>query len=142
MRLAGAVVASWSYTRGYRFNSFNLVKNIITVITVRNEVAKVMFLHLSVILFMGGGVLSQHVLQVVSQHALQQVSGGGWSGGGACSWGGGVPGPGGGLLWGGVCSRGEPALGGSPPPPSESRWILLRTVRFLLVCILVVTEFR
>ena len=45
------------------------------IITVRNEVAKVMFLHVSVILF-GGGVLSQHALQVVSQHALRQVSGG------------------------------------------------------------------
>ena len=36
---------------------------------------KVMFLHLSVILFTGW-VVSQHALQVVSQHALQQVSGG------------------------------------------------------------------
>ena len=51
-------------------------------LTVRNEVAKVMFLHMSVILFMGGvvsqhalqwgGVLSQYALQVVSQHAFQQ----------------------------------------------------------------------
>ena len=32
-----------------------------------------MFLHLSVILFTGGGSV-QHALQVVSQHALQQVS--------------------------------------------------------------------
>ena len=31
-----------------------------------------MFLHVCVILFTGGGVLSQHSLQVVSQHALQQ----------------------------------------------------------------------
>ena len=47
------------------------------MITVRNEVAKVMFLQVSVCP-QGGGVLSQHALQVVSQHALQQVSGGGW----------------------------------------------------------------
>ena len=40
------------------------------VFTVRNEVAKVMFLHVSVILSTGG-MLSQHALQVVSQHALQ-----------------------------------------------------------------------
>ena len=61
-------------------------------ITGRNEVvAKVIFLHLFVILFTGGcvsqhtlqqvsrgrGVLSQHTLQEVSQHALQQVSRGG-----------------------------------------------------------------
>ena len=45
------------------------------IITGRNEVAKVMFLHVSVILLTGGGgVLSQHALQEVSQHALQQVS--------------------------------------------------------------------
>ena len=39
---------------------------------------KFMFLHVSVILFMQGGV-SQHALHVVSQHALQQVSTGGVS---------------------------------------------------------------
>ena len=33
-----------------------------------------MFLHISVILFTGRCVVSQHALQVVSQHALQQVS--------------------------------------------------------------------
>ena len=33
-----------------------------------------MFLHVSVILFTGGGLVSQHALQVVSKHALQQVS--------------------------------------------------------------------
>ena len=38
---------------------------------------KVMFLHVSVILFMGEEVVSQHALQVVSHHALQQVSRGG-----------------------------------------------------------------
>ena len=36
--------------------------------------AKVMFLHMSVILSTLEGVVSQHVLQVASQHALQQVS--------------------------------------------------------------------
>ena len=47
-------------------------------ITGRNEVvAKVIFLHLFVILFTGGGGVSQHALQEVSQHALQQVSRGG-----------------------------------------------------------------
>ena len=39
---------------------------------------KVMFLHVSVILFTGEGVVSQHALQVVSHHTLQQVSGGGY----------------------------------------------------------------
>ena len=63
----------------------------------------------------GGGVLSQHALQVVSQHALQQVSGGACSGGSAPGGGcllqrvgclllGGLL-PGGCLLCGGVCSR-------------------------------------
>ena len=52
------------------------------VITVRNEVAKVMFLRLSVSHSVHGGVLSQHTLQVVSQHALQQVSGEGSAPGG------------------------------------------------------------
>ena len=36
---------------------------------------KVMFSHMSVILFTGGEVVSQHALQVLSKHALQQVSG-------------------------------------------------------------------
>ena len=58
------------------------------IFTVRNEVAKVMFLHMYVILFTGGGVLSQHALQVVSQHALQ------WG----C------------LLPGVACSRGVPTV--------------------------------
>ena len=76
-----------------------------------NEVwGKVIFLHLFVILFMGGGVVSQHALWypsmhcrwylsmpcsrggVLSQHALQQgglipgglLQGGAWSGG--CTW--------------------------------------------------------
>ena len=46
------------------------------LITVRNEVAKVMFLQ-ECVCPLGGGVVTQHALQVVSQHALQQVSGGG-----------------------------------------------------------------
>ena len=48
-----------------------------TIFTVRNEVAKVMFLQASVCP-RGGGV-SQHALQEVSQHGLQQISGGGVS---------------------------------------------------------------
>ena len=80
-----------------------------------NEVwGKVIFLHLSVILFTGG-VVSQHALQVVSQHALQQVSGGG-GGGIPCS---GIPAciAGGGLqthTWGDLQAhiRGQ----GSPGP--------------------------
>ena len=102
------------------------------LVTVRNEVAKVMFLHVSVILF--GGVLSQNPLQVVSQHALQQVLWGvpvpGGSalavparGGGACSWVGG---------W----SQGNP--GGDPP--TENRRLLLQTVCILLECILVISR--
>ena len=76
-------------------------------VTVRNEVAKVMFLHVSLSHSVHGGclgVLSQHALQVVSQHALQKGDLlGGWvlaSGGLAPK---GVP-----ALWGlllrGVCS--------------------------------------
>ena len=64
-----------------------------------------------------GGVLSQHALQVVSQHALQQ--------GDTCSWG--VP-------VGGSAPR---VCVETPPPPLESRRLLLRTVRMILVCILV-----
>ena len=104
-------------------------------ITFRNEVVKVMFLHLSVILFTGGG--------------------------------GGVPAPGRVCLLGGVTcpppSRytpwagtppytplraGTPPLGqiyppwaGTPPragtPPTPGRRLLLRTVRILLECILI-----
>ena len=61
-----------------------------------------MFLHVSVILLTGGGVLSQHALQVVSQHALQQ--------GGTYSWG--VPGPGEVPGLGGAWSRGCLLKGG------------------------------
>ena len=94
----------------------------VSVITVRNEVAKVMFLHLSVSHSVHrGGVLSQNALQVVSQHALQ---------------------------WGVLSQnalqvvsqhalqRGCLLPGGVQTPP-ESRRLLLRTVRILLECILV-----
>ena len=92
-----------------------------------------------------GGVVSQHALHVVSQHALQQVSGGDPSM--PCS-----RSPGGCLLWGCACSRGcllpgqgvtvpggrgVPAPGGCGGDPVVSRWLLLRTVRILLECILV-----
>ena len=57
------------------------------IFTIRNEVAKVMFLQVCVC---PRGVVSQHALQVVSQHALQQVSRG-------------MPAPGGCLFPGGGC---------------------------------------
>ena len=63
---------------GSQFGIPNIVLS--CTFTGRNEVvAKVIFLLVSVILLTvgGGGVLSQHALQVVSQHALQQVSRGG-----------------------------------------------------------------
>ena len=120
-----------------------------------------MFLHVSVILFMGGGgggVVSQHALQVVSQYALQQVS---WGGGCYpnmhCRWYPSMP-----------CSRSPggwyPSMpcrwytrstpGGSPGPhqgvcipacteadtPSRGR-LLPRLVRILLECILAFNEF-
>ena len=79
-------------------------------VTVRNQVAKVMFLHVSVILFTGEGVLSQHALQVVSQHALQQGTLlPDW---GACS--------GGCLLWGRSAPRGVHAWGGVETPHPEA----------------------
>ena len=85
------------------------------LITVRNEVAKVMFLHVSVILFTVG-VLSQHALQVVSQHALQQgcLFQGGSAPGGVCSRGGSAPG--GVPALGGLLPGGLPAPGGSVEP--------------------------
>ena len=89
------------------------------IFTVRNEVAKVMFLHVSVILFTGGLVVSQHTLQVVSQHALQQggvlsqhalqvVSQHALQQGDTCSWGG--------ACWG-VCSQGVCGDPSATPPP-------------------------
>ena len=76
----------------------------------------------------GGGVLSQHALQVVSQHALQQVWGGGCYPSMHCRWypsmscsrsPGGCQLLGGCLVWGmpglgGAWSGGMPSLGGLP----------------------------
>ena len=85
------------------------------IFTVRNEVAKFMFLHMSVShsVHRGRGVLSQHGLQVVSQHALQQRGAipaciaGAIS---AC------------LAAGGSAPGGVPAPGGSAPGGACSRW--------------------
>ena len=120
-----------------------------------NEVwGKVIFLHLSVILFIGGwypsmhcrwypsmpcsrGVLSQHALQVVSQHPLQWGSALGGLLWGVCSWGGlllGGSAPGA-VCSGGVCSQGGLLRGDAWwRPPGR---LLLRAVRILLECILV-----
>ena len=81
-----------------------VVRNYSDIFTVRNEVAKVMFLQVSVCLSTGGG-----------------------GSGGVCSWGGY-------LVWGGV---GIPACTEADTPPPERR-LLLRTVRILLKCILVI----
>ena len=81
------------------------------IITVRNEVAKVMFLQVCVCP-QGGGIPGCLVTGV--------------GGGGACS-GGSAPGGGAGI----------PACTETEPPPRE-RWLLLRTVRIPLECILVV----
>ena len=51
---------------------FKVFRLICQVFTVRNEVAKVMFLHMSVSHSVHRVVLSQHALHMVSQHALQQ----------------------------------------------------------------------
>ena len=47
-------------------------QSLVDLITVRKEVAKVMFLQVSVC--PQAGEVSQHALQVVSHHALQEVS--------------------------------------------------------------------
>ena len=100
------------------------------VVTVRNEVAKVMFLQVSVILFRGGEgwVVSQHALQVVSKHALHQgecAIQACLAAGGGLPWGG-VPAPRGPTLGEGGCSRGSCLLlggacsgGGGDPPGSR-----------------------
>ena len=119
---------------------------------------KVIFSQASVILFTGGGVVSQHALQVVSQHALQQVSGGRypsmpcrcpgphpggkfrgiWPDGGVCR-----PTPKGeveGDLAGGcLLPGGCLLLGGSGDPPGR---LLLWAVRILLECILVASRIK
>ena len=106
------------------------------LVTVRNEVAKVMFLQVSMILLTGGG-------------GVRGVPGpgGAWSRGR-------MPGLGGCLVLGGAWSRGGCLVpGGVPGPgglvfqhalrqtPSWERRPLLRTVRILLECILILTEF-
>ena len=101
------------------------------IFTVCNEVAKVMFLQVSV----HRGVVSQHALQVVSQHALQQVSRECLVPGGCLVGGCLVPGVGGCLLWGDACSRGDVV----ETPPPASRQLLLQTVRILLESIVVQT---
>ena len=83
----------------------------------------------------GGGVLYQHALQVVCQHTLQQVSKGGCLLQQVPAWGGCLLGQcllQGDLLPGDACSGGV-----WRPPCPESRRLLLRTVRILLECILV-----
>ena len=126
------------------------------IITVRNEVAKVMFLQACVCPRGGwgvGGAWSQGGCLVPGRSALGGclVSGGTWFQG--------VPGPGG-LLQGGVCFRGVggawsqgvssqgvciPACTEADPPewrPPWERQLLLRTVRILLECILVSETFE
>ena len=107
------------------------------IFTVRNEVAKVMFLHLSV----RWCYPSMHCRWYPSMPCRGCLLLGDLLPGrgcacsrGACSWGGG---------W--VCSGGVPAPGGSClETPPESRRLLLRTVRILLECILVLifVQFR
>ena len=133
------------------------------LVNARNEVGARLCFYTSVIVFGGGGVVSQHASQVVSQHALQQLSrgrvvskhalqvsrptprgevqGSGQGGLQAHTWGGPGPHPRG-------VSRPTPrgclqahtwggvsqhALRQTPP----SRRLLLRAVRILLECILV-----
>ena len=87
--------------------------------------------------------VSVHKGGVVSQHALQQVSRGGWYPNMPCRW---YPSmPCSRSRRGGACSQGVPALGGyllrgggmCGGDPPASRRLLLRTVRILLECILV-----
>ena len=121
------------------------------VITGRNEVlAKVMFLHVSVILltggvaaFGGGACLGGGGVPALGGPAWR----GGLPGGGVPAWGGCLPGGmpawrGGCLPWGGVCLGGVPAwrrghLTRHPPPNTVNA----RPVRILLECILVFVVF-
>ena len=98
------------------FNTFRAII-IRAIITVCNEVAKVMFLHLSVILFTGGVCLSAcwDITPLRSRHPPP-------------------PGP------GPPPEQTLPSLGPGTPrdqAPLPSRRLLLRTVRILLECILV-----
>ena len=120
---------------------------------------KVMFLNVSVILFTGGGVVSQHALQVVSQHALQQggwgvvsqhalqvsrptprgeVEGSGWGGLQSHTWGE-APGLHHGGLQAHTWGVSRPTPGGCIPACTEADppWLLLWAVRILLECFLV-----
>ena len=84
------------------------------IFTVRNEVAKVMFLHVSVILFTGGSAVGGGCSRgVCSRVCLLRGS----------------------LRPGGACSSGACSRGVWRPP--QSRRLLLRTVHILLECILV-----
>ena len=109
-----------------------------------------MFLHLSVILSTGGGgaipaciaggipaclaaggcLLPGGLLQ-----GVPALGGGDCSGESACSGGDACSSES--ACSGGVCSRGVPTPRGGLGDPPESRWLLLRTVRILLECILV-----
>ena len=66
--------------------------------------------------------------------------------GGGMSASGGVPALGRCLFWGGACSgagcllQGCACFGGAMKTPHKSRWLLLRTVRILLECILVIIK--
>ena len=84
-------------------------------VTIRNEVAKGMFLHVSVILFTGEGGAC-----IAGGIPACLAAGGSTPGGGSCS--GGVP------ALGMVCS----GMGGVGTPSAGSRRLLLRTVRILL----------
>ena len=108
------------------------------LVTVRNFVAEVMFLHVSVILSRGEGCYpSMHCRWYPSMPCSRGCLLRGAAGGAPAP--GGMPAPGGCLLQGGLlpgvcaCSRCV-CVCGDPP---ESRWLLLRTVRILRECILV-----
>ena len=125
----------------------------------QTKFAKVMFLHRSVILSTGWGVLSQHALQVVSQHALQVSRGGlsqhalqvsrptpegslrGLAGGGGFqvhTWGGSRPTLGG--RGGGLQAHTQGCIPACTEADPLSWRLLLRVVCILLECILVLFE--
>ena len=93
------------------------------VFTVLNEVAKVMFLHVSVILSTGGYLVGRGVFVVPG--GVSALGGSAWTNGGA--WSGGCLVPGGVCSWGGTLSPGGSAPGGgipacteADPPPGET----------------------